>query len=209
MPRKTTTVIAHKRKGNDVISHERKLKYDAPKFGKDDLPSNLRERKLSQSEDIDETAARELLLYIENDASLYNQMYLPIVKNMTSKKASGKYHHELATKGFMHLADEGARRYNKEYGDGENSLKLFNKSTRGKVSKDLRDSFESEYDDGNFDDFIPKKYKKDNWVIYHNGIEKARVGSQKEAFIKLQGLQPFSWSHAMEHEGWSIKRVSE
>ena len=46
MPRKTTTVIAHKRKGNDVISHERKLKYDAPKFGKGDLPSNLRSRNI-------------------------------------------------------------------------------------------------------------------------------------------------------------------
>ena len=46
MPRKTTTVIAHKRKGNDVISHERKLKYDAPKFGKGDLPSNLKSRNI-------------------------------------------------------------------------------------------------------------------------------------------------------------------
>jgi len=100
----------------------------------------------------DEQAARELLLYIENDADLYRQMYVPQIKNLKRKKEKGTYDSELAVKLFMYLANEGARKYIREHGTaGERVDSVFNKNTRMEVARQLRDNFEVEYEANAFE----------------------------------------------------------
>ncbi len=105
--------------------------------------------------------ARELELFITSDANLYRQMHLPIIKNLITKKARGVYDTEKAKKGFMYLADEGAKRYAKEFGSRDVVWhEMFNINTRRMVAAELTESFETEAGYGNYDNLLPKKYQK-------------------------------------------------
>lgn len=68
---------------------------------------------------IDNRAVHEIVLYIENDATLYHRMYTPIVKNYARKKINGTYNQTLAVKGVVHLVNEGIYKYRKEIGEHE------------------------------------------------------------------------------------------
>ena len=111
----------------------------------------------------DPVSAQELLLFIENDGTLYDRQYTPIIKNLVAKKARGVYDHTLAAKLFGYLAESGAKRYDEEVG-GAPRFKgkipsYFPKKVRDAVAEELRDRFEVEYDLGNYDHFTPKKYQ--------------------------------------------------
>jgi hypothetical protein len=84
---------------------------------------------------VDEHAAHELDLYIENTSELYPQK-LAILENLKKKIARQKYDTSLAWKIWMYWVDAGARRYVKEFGSGTIDT-IFNKPTREKVAKDL------------------------------------------------------------------------
>jgi len=92
---------------------------------------------------VDEVAARELTLYIENDASLYRQRIQPIIKNLARKMKKGTFDAELAQKGFMYAVEHGLKNYNKEFGPG---FKI-DKDTKKKVAQDLLDNFMDEIED--------------------------------------------------------------
>jgi hypothetical protein len=106
-------------------------------------------------------AVRELGLFIENDSGLYHQMETPIQKALTRRKAAGTYDHDKAEKAYYNLATEGARRYTKTYSsyDGEGPP-IFSTADRHAVAREMRDSFEAEHRLGNYDQHIPKKYRK-------------------------------------------------
>lgn len=87
---------------------------------------------------------RELVLYITNDGRLYTQMITPTIKNMKRKNAKGNYDRELAVKAWQYVADEGARKYDKEFGSGRGSMAWVNKATRTAVAEELRDYYEDE-----------------------------------------------------------------
>lgn len=61
-------------------------------------------------------AVQEIVLYIENDSTLYRRMYQPIVRNLAAKVVKKTYKHDLAVKGVVHLVNEGIRKYRKEFG---------------------------------------------------------------------------------------------
>lgn len=110
---------------------------------------------------MDQDAARELKLFAENDADLYRQKTTPIVRNLRTKQAQGRYDRERAVDAFMYLAEAGARKYAKEFGTGEHEWsKIFPKDVRLAVSREWRDEFESESALGNYDNptYLPKKY---------------------------------------------------
>jgi hypothetical protein len=97
--------------------------------------------------DVDEHAARELKLFIENDGVLYRQQTLPIYKNLQKKKRSGTFDVEKAAKLFGYLVEAGAKKYAKDLGGGQWS-KLFPPSTRQKVAMEFATEFatdDSEY----------------------------------------------------------------
>jgi len=92
---------------------------------------------------------RELKLYIDNDASLYRQRYMPILKNLSKKKKKGNYRKRLAQKAFMYLIDDGAKRYTKSYGG--NHLDVFPKRQRKDLAKDYVEEFEDTFKNQEFD----------------------------------------------------------
>jgi hypothetical protein len=96
--------------------------------------------------------ARELENYITSDSDLYRTIHTPIIKNLMRKRAKGAYSHDLAVKGFMHLVDEGAKKYVKEHdAPGAKAGDVFDRATRLEVAKSMTDYFETEADLGNYD----------------------------------------------------------
>ena len=92
---------------------------------------------------------RELKLFIDNDASLYRQRYMPILKNLSKKKKKGNYRKRLAQKAFMYLIDDGAKRYVRSYGG--NHLDVFPKRQRKNLAKEYVEEFEQIFKDQEFD----------------------------------------------------------
>lgn len=120
---------------------------------------------------LDEHSAKELFLWIENDGDLYRQQYTPILKNLTAKKARGTYDRTKAVKLFGYLVENGAKKYYREVVQGLPTeytfvrnvspewSRMFPKKLRDVVAEELRDRFEDEYELGNYDHYIPKKYQ--------------------------------------------------
>ena len=102
----------------------------------------LTERSLSDE-------MRELKLYIDNDASLYRQRYMPILKNLSRKKKQGKFRKGLASKAFMYLIDDGAKRYVRSYGG--DARDVFPKRQRKELAKEYVDEFEETFKNQEFD----------------------------------------------------------
>ena len=92
---------------------------------------------------------RELKLYIDNDASIYRQRYIPILKNLSTKKKKGQYRKGLASKAFIYMIDDGAKRYTREYGG--NVRDVFPKRQRKMLAKDYVDEFEDTFKNQEFD----------------------------------------------------------
>ena len=107
---------------------------------------------------IDETAARELELYIGNDGDLYRQQTTSILKNLTTKKARGEYKHDLAVKAFGYLVDAGAKKYAKDFGGVWHQM--FDVPTRRAIADRMAKSFEGEYALGGYSSLLPKKYQE-------------------------------------------------
>ena len=92
---------------------------------------------------------KELKAYIDNDQDMYRQRYIPLLKNLSRKKKQGKFRKSLASKAFMYLIDDGAKRYTKEYGG--NARDMFPKRQRQMLSKDYVDEFEDTFKNQEFD----------------------------------------------------------
>lgn len=97
---------------------------------------------VKREQEIDEHAATELVLYIDNDPRLHAQ-WEAIVRNLWGHKNKGRYLASRAVDGFMHLVDAGARRYVDEFdARGTRIDTVFNRATRRSVAQDFVDSFE-------------------------------------------------------------------
>ena len=92
----------------------------------------------------DKIAAEELYLYINNDWGLYTSQKLMIDKNLSKKYIKGIFEKDLAVKAYLHLANEGAKKYKKEYST------LFDVPTRKIAAQMFADSFEADAKIGNF-----------------------------------------------------------
>lgn len=137
--------------------------------------------------DSDESAAYELQTYIDNDGNLYRQMTQGILKNLATKKARGDYSSAKAVKAFMYLVDEGAKRYVKAHGgSGAKWHEMFPKNIRTMVAKNEVEEFEAEYEIGNYDDMLPKKYRKKNESLYlgATGVDEDDFVARTKAFLE-------------------------
>ncbi len=104
----------------------------------------------------DATAARELELYIENDATIYKRRLLPAYKNLITKMAREQYDSRKAAKLMMYTVNDAAKQYSKDYSQGE---AIFDKKTKEMVADSLVKNFEAEAKLGNYNDLLPKKYQ--------------------------------------------------
>lgn len=108
---------------------------------------------------MDVQSARELFLYTQNDGALYRSRRKPIERNLTDKKAQGKYDSEKAVKLYAYLTEDGAKKYAKEFGAAKDWNIMFPKPVRLQAARMFRDDFEAEHALGNFAHHVPKKYQ--------------------------------------------------
>ena len=85
----------------------------------------------------DQVAARELYLYAVNDAGLYHSHTQPIIANLAKKRRRGIYDQDKALILWGYLADDAAKRYNKEHGTGTRWFELFTVATRSETAREL------------------------------------------------------------------------
>lgn len=97
------------------------------------------DRSQVSREDVD-----ELVLSITNDGDLYRERITPAIENLKRKYKKGKYDHDLAVKLWQYVADEGVRRYDREFGSGRGSVAMLNPATRKAIAEELRDYYEEE-----------------------------------------------------------------
>ena len=90
-------------------------------------------------EAVDGNMVIELKLYIDNDSQLYKQRLIPIVKNIQKKMKSGKYDHKKASKLWMYLVTDGAKKYAKEFPDVK-----FSKQEKEAVAQEFADEYKDE-----------------------------------------------------------------
>ena len=104
-------------------------------------------RQNASREEADEVAARELSLYIENEYSLVgapNSQGKAIEKNLLRKIKNGSFDFALSEKAWMYLMETGAKKYAKEYADGREWSRIFNKPTRELVAHEFATTFAEE-----------------------------------------------------------------
>ena len=134
----------------------------------------------------DTHAATELEQYIENDAELHRQQYVPIIKNLATKKARGQYKHALAVKLFGYLVEAGAKKYAKAFGAPNQPWhKMFDVPTRKRVAEELTKSFEAEHKLGNYDNLLPTKYQKPEKPLASHHARKKKVSWKSPESIKI------------------------
>jgi len=108
----------------------------------------------------DESVATELEIFTENDRDVYHRTTEPLIKNLATKKAQGKYDHEKAVQAFMYMAEAGAREYVRQHGSpGDDWHEMFPIGVRRMAATKWRDEFEEEFRLGNYDHLVPKKYQ--------------------------------------------------
>jgi hypothetical protein len=92
----------------------------------------------------DEDSVNELVLYIDNDGDLYRQQTTSIMKNLAKKILKGTYDSTKAVKLWQYLADSGAQKYTKEFGNGgKTSFGVFTSADRKEVARELAKTFEA------------------------------------------------------------------
>lgn len=138
---------------------------------------------------IDKDAVRELVLTITNDGDLYRRQITPAIDNLKRKYKKGNYDRDKAVKLWQYVADEGVRRYNKEFGSGTYSVAWLNPITRKAIAEELRDYYEDEimYED-NVESACGKKsvnasYGDDDIVMYWDG-QKVYEGPIMRDFVE-------------------------
>lgn len=123
---------------NVIVLHVTRFVNESISVRKKSVTASQVNTTVSQ-EDVD-----ELVLYITNDGDLYRGRACDIIKNLKRKVKNGNYNKELAVKAWKYLADDGVRKYDKEFGSGNGSLSWLNPATRKAIAAELRDYYEEE-----------------------------------------------------------------
>lgn len=89
---------------------------------------------------MDKEAARELALYVENDACLYHYHIEPYIKSLHKKRIKGTYNPEKALQGWERIATYGAKKYAFEFLSVK-YYRVFNKATREEAARHLQGFF--------------------------------------------------------------------
>ena len=86
---------------------------------------------------INEEAARELAMYIENDYELYTQYIVPYIQCLHKKHIMGTYDSKKAIPGWERIATEGAKMYEREF-LSVRYYYVFNRATREEAARYLQ-----------------------------------------------------------------------
>ena len=108
---------------------------------------NPAKKRVSRRSQGDKTAARELVLYAQNDGDLYRQQGHPIALNLLRKLKKGTYDSALSEKLWFYFATTAAKKYVREFGGPPpgNVSYVFTAETRRMAARQMRRDFEAEY----------------------------------------------------------------
>lgn len=108
------------------------------------------ENEASESliEEVDEDSVRELVLYAENDGTLYQQSTAPIQKNLSKKWVKGIYDHDKAIQLWKYHADRAAKAYGREFSNND-GLKIFSPAVRKAAAEEFANDWKEELEAGN------------------------------------------------------------
>ena len=141
----------------------------------------------------DRTSATELKMFIDNDYALHKQQGVLIQKNLATKKVRSLYKHDLAVKAFGYLVESGAKKYAKAFSVGTDWHTMFDVPTRKLVAEELASDFERDFEVGQYDELLPKKYQKElskkHLVPPHH-----RAHASKKVSWKLPESLKVTWS---------------
>lgn len=112
--------------------------------------------KPTHRESVDEHAATELVMFIENTSELSpdgpSGQGRQVLLNALRKWRKGTYDPALAVRLFEYLAESGAKQYAKENGSSEKEWStMFNPATRHEAARQLEESFRSSVEHGEYD----------------------------------------------------------
>ena len=96
---------------------------------------------------MNEEAARELALYIENTEHLYHHMIVPYIQSLHKKRIRGTYDPEKALPGWERIATQGAKMYQNDFLSVA-YYRVFNKATREEAARYLQGFFLEQVYDG-------------------------------------------------------------
>ncbi len=99
-------------------------------------------------EEVDEDSVRELVLYAENDGTLYQQSTAPIQKNLSKKWVKGIYDHDKAIQLWKYHADRAAKAYGREFSNND-GLKIFSPAVRKAAAEEFANDWKEELEAGN------------------------------------------------------------
>jgi len=104
---------------------------------------------------VDEQAATELVMYIENTSDLSpdgpSGQGRSVLLNALRKWRKKTYDPALAVRLFEYLTEAGAKRYAKEFGSAKEWSTMFTPATRHEAAKQLEASFRSSVENGEYD----------------------------------------------------------
>lgn len=134
-------------------------KQSAPLFAQRVLPGSVAveaKRAPTHRDPVDEHAATELVMYIENTSDLSpdgpSGQGRSVLLNALRKWKKGTYDSTKAVRLFEYLAESGAKRYAKEFGSSEKEWStMFTPATRHEAAKQLEASFRNSVEHGEYD----------------------------------------------------------
>lgn len=106
-----------------------------------------------RGEEAEAHAVDELILYIDNDGDLYRSQTTAIMRNLAQKMIKSRYDEDRAPQAWRYLADAGAQKYTREFGEGgrHGSYGTFSPADRQAVAVKFARRFERQVKNGEFD----------------------------------------------------------
>lgn len=138
--------------------------------------------------------SRELVMFANNNEQFYRSRLQPTYKNQVNKMAKGDYDSNKADKQWQRIAKEASKEYQKEYSETD-----FSKEDINLAAKEMKEDFEEEAKNGEYDDLLYEKYK--------NKKEKeSYLESADKSSMKMNGKGKGWHGERMRHREASMKR---
>jgi len=148
----------------------------------------------------DESAARELDLYAENESALYGQ-FKSIIANLKKKIESGKYDASKAPKLWGYWYDAAAKRYVKEFGGEVRTA--FPASLRGQLAKERAKDEYQKIMGGEYGPVVVKAANSNK-----PKRSKTRRSMTKRSSVKRRKIRRLLHMRvARRRHGWGVKRI--
>ncbi len=176
-----------------------------------------------------DTTQTELKLFIDNDGDLYRRQTAPIQKNLTKKFVKGTYNHKLAVKLWKYLADNGAKKYAKDFSLASDWNTIFTVSDRAAVAQALADDWLAELKAGNRHNPLRRGSSRSTVSaniskLIHEGYPQKqaiaismrsagksrrnpRVAKTKLVYV-VQGNYGYGWDDENEEDNWTDAKRS-